>query len=128
MVTAVPFFDAAGRGECRFWGQASGPEVVLWDTLDVNEKLEWKSRHGNCKDYIIVRRRSEEQGKQVKGSSISPPGRCALTLHKDGKGSVKGQRARSSAPTGRGQRVRGWWSKGDIQAKAGLVKMVTLPV
>ena len=117
MVTEVQFIDAAGRGECRFWGKSSGPEVVLWDTLDVIEKQEWKRRQGNCNDYIIVRKRPEAQEKQVKGSLIRPPGRCALILGKDGQGSgMKGKRSGGSAPTGRGQRAKGWWSRGDIQA------------
>ena len=56
MVTAAPFFDAARRGKAGFWGRGEGPEVVLWDTLDEQEKAEWKETNGNRKDYIIVRK------------------------------------------------------------------------
>jgi hypothetical protein len=38
MVTAVSFFDTAKRGEIVFWGSVSGPEVVLWDPLDEEDR------------------------------------------------------------------------------------------
>ena len=117
MVTAAPFFDVAGRGGIPFWGQTAGPEVVLWDTLDANEQQDWKQMRAKHDDYIIVRRKPGMQEECVGKCSERPPGRCVLTLCEEGqKNGAQAKRRGSSAPTGRGHRAKGWWSRGDIQA------------
>ena len=89
IVTAAPFFDTAKRGKIVFWGDGKGPEVVLWDTLDEEDRRSWKEAHRECKDYIVVRRKPlkvKEKGKTKQ--QICPPGRCVLELS---RGEQKGK-------------------------------------
>jgi len=31
VMSAPPFFQSAGRGDLKFWGQDDGPTVVVWE-------------------------------------------------------------------------------------------------
>ena len=118
MVTAAPFFDTAKRGKIVFWGDGKGPEVVLWDTLDEEDRRSWKEAHRECKDYIVVRRkplRVKEKGKTKQ--QICPPGRCVLELSRgEQKGKPDCKESEGKEQRGRGQRAAGWWKRGDVQA------------
>ena len=39
-VSAAPFFDSAGRPNQPFWGDQIGPRLILWESLDEDEKQE----------------------------------------------------------------------------------------
>ena len=39
-VSAAPFFDSAGRPNQPFWGDQTGPRLILWESLDDDEKRE----------------------------------------------------------------------------------------
>ena len=83
------------------------------------EQQEWKQTRAKRDDYIIVPRKpgmQEECGGKC-WEQERPLGRCVLALCKEGQSNgAQGKRIKSSAPTGRGQRAKGWWSRGDIQA------------
>jgi len=32
-MSAPPFFQSAGRGDLKFWGEDDGPTVVVWESL-----------------------------------------------------------------------------------------------
>ena len=117
-MTAAPFFDAARRGKVRFWGRGEGPEVVLWDTLDEQEKAEWKETNGNRKDYIIVRKARGRARQQEAETGLEPPGQRILKLGRAAGGAEQqDEETGREAPRGRGQRAVGWWKRGDVQTK-----------
>ena len=117
MVTAAPFFDAARRGKVCFWGGGEGPEVVLWDTLDEQEKAEWKETNGNRRDYIVVRRARGRARQQEAETGLEPPGQRILKLGRAAGGAEQqDEETGREAPRSRGQRAFGWWKRGDVQA------------
>ena len=117
MVTAAPFFDAARRGKVCFWGRGEGPEVVLWDTLDEQEKAEWKETNGDRRDYIVVRRARGRARQQEAETGLEPPGQCILKLGRAAGGAEQqDEETGREAPRSRGQRAFGWWKRGDVQA------------
>jgi len=32
VMSALPFFQSAGRGDLKFWGEDDGPTVVVWES------------------------------------------------------------------------------------------------
>jgi len=38
VMSAPPFFQSAGRGDLRFWGEDDGPTVVVWESLSESEQ------------------------------------------------------------------------------------------
>ena len=117
MVTAAPFFDTARRGKTCFWGEDDGPEVVLWDTLDEEEKREWRGTRGGRKDYIIVRKAPSGPRKGDVKAELDPPGKCVLRLSRTGGDCRElDEEAGGSERRSRGQRATGWWKRGDVQA------------
>ena len=38
MITAVPFFASAFRGDKHLWGHTAGPTVYLWESLSEEER------------------------------------------------------------------------------------------
>jgi len=37
VMSAPPFFQSAGRGDPKFWGEDDGPTVVVWESLSESE-------------------------------------------------------------------------------------------
>jgi len=37
-MSAPPFFQSAGRGDLKFWGEDDGPTVVVWESLSESEQ------------------------------------------------------------------------------------------
>ena len=40
-MSASPFFQLAGRGDPKFWGEDDGPTVVVWESLSKSEQEQW---------------------------------------------------------------------------------------
>ena len=54
-MSAPPFFQSAGRGDLKFWGEDSddGPTVVacvVWESLLESEQEQWSEKMGKSKD------------------------------------------------------------------------------
>ena len=48
-MSAPPFFQSAGRGDLKFWGEDDGPTVVVWESFSRNRsrssgRKRWASR------------------------------------------------------------------------------------
>jgi len=43
-MSAPPFFQSAGRGDLKFWGEDDGPTVVVWESLSESEQERWSKR------------------------------------------------------------------------------------
>jgi ribonuclease HI len=131
-VTAPPFFPSAERGTTKFWGKEQGPTVFLWESLDEGrEKCERAIR--THKDSVVWSR-----ARPVKGD-------CTLRgFEQEGKaifcGKVKRKKkeheasrtedeTENDAPDdeveggGRACRQKGWWKRGDVEAKLNTVNM-----
>ena len=44
VMSASPFFQSAGRGHLKFWGEDDGPTVVVWESLSEPEQKNDKNR------------------------------------------------------------------------------------
>jgi len=38
IMSAPPFFQSAGRGDLKFWGEDDGPTIVVWESLSESEQ------------------------------------------------------------------------------------------
>ena len=63
-MSAPPFFQSAGRGDLKFWGEDDGPTVVVWSSLSELEQEQWSQKMSESK-YCVVwcrsRGKDEEQ-------------------------------------------------------------------
>ena len=61
-VTAAPIFEHAGRDGKIYWGdkEASGPMVVLWDSLTDGGKKECLEEPKTTNDWVIWRKDSRK--------------------------------------------------------------------
>ena len=45
-MSAPPFFQSAGRGDLKFWGEDDGLTVVVWESLSESEQKQWLEKIG----------------------------------------------------------------------------------
>jgi len=63
VMSAPPFFQSAGRGDLKFWGEDDGPTVVVWESLSESEQEQWSKKMGKSKDWVVWCR-SREKGEE----------------------------------------------------------------
>jgi len=64
IMSAPPFFQSAGRGDLKFWGEDDGPTVVVWESLSESEQEQRSVKMGKSKDWVVwlrSRKKDEEQ-------------------------------------------------------------------
>jgi len=64
VISATPFFQSAGRGDLKVWGEDDAPTVVVWESLSESEKEQWPGKMGKSKDWVVrcrSRKKDEEQ-------------------------------------------------------------------
>jgi len=64
VMSAPPFFQLAGRGDLKFWGEDVGPTVLVWESLSESEQEQWSKKIGKSKDWVVwcrSRGKDEEQ-------------------------------------------------------------------
>jgi len=64
LMSAPPFFQSAGRGDLKFWGEDDGPTVVVWISLLESEQEHWSKKMGESNDWVVLcrsRKKDEEQ-------------------------------------------------------------------
>jgi hypothetical protein len=135
-VTAPPFFPSAGRGTTRFWGKEQGPTVFFWESLGEEGREECERVIRTHRDWEVWSR-----ARPMKGD-------CTLRgFEHVGKaifcGKVKRRKKEHEAPgaedeaendasdnevdrSGRACRQKGWWKRGDVEAKLNTVNMTAL--
>ena len=62
-MSAPPFFQSAGRGELKFWGEEDEPTVVVWESLSESEQEQWLEKMGKSKSFP---RKNAERSKIVR--------------------------------------------------------------
>ena len=113
-MSAPPFFQSAGRGDPKFWGEDDGPTVVVWESLLESEQEQWSKKMGKLKDLVVwcrSRKKDEEQRPfEVDGKEIFS------NRSKQAKPKV-GEKMNKKG--GKGQSVRwpgkAWWRQGNIK-------------
>jgi len=64
VMSAPPFFQSAGRGDLKFWGEDDGPTVKVWEILSESEQEQWSEKMGKSKNWLVwcrSRKKDEEQ-------------------------------------------------------------------
>ena len=74
-MSAPPFFQSAGRGDLKFWGEDDRPTIVVWESLSESDQEQWFEKIGKSKDWVVwcrSRKKDEEQSLfEVDGKEIS---------------------------------------------------------
>jgi len=109
-MSAPPFFQSAGRGDLKFWGEDDGSTVVVWESLSESEQEQWSEKLGKTKDWELwcrSRKKDEEQRPpfEVDGKAAASkpnPKQERRRIRKEAKGSQfagkrGGDRATSNA-------------------------------
>jgi len=82
IISASPFFQSAGRGDLKFWGEDDGYTVVVRESLLELEQEQWSKKMCKSKDWVVWRRsrnEDEEQspfevnGKEIFSTAASKP-------------------------------------------------------
>jgi len=53
IMSAPAFFQSAGRGDLKFWGEDDGPTVVVWESLSESEQEQCSKKMGKSKDWVV---------------------------------------------------------------------------
>ena len=53
IMSAPPFFQSAGQGDLKFWGEDDRPTVVVWERLLESEQEQWSEKTGKSKDWVV---------------------------------------------------------------------------
>ena len=110
-VSAAPFFDSAGRPNQPFWGDQTGPRLILWESLNDEEKkesLNMMKTEGNwtvwCKSKTnpteVVPQDFRNFGQKVFDGQCTKPAKNTDEQSEGGGKHVL--------------RARGWWKRGDV--------------
>ena len=52
-MSVPPFFQSAGRGDLKFWGEDDGPTVAVWESLSESEQKQWSKKMGKSKNCAV---------------------------------------------------------------------------
>jgi len=63
-MSAPPFFQSAGRGDLKFWGEDDRPTVVVWKSFSESEQEHLSEKMGKSKDWVVWCRSSKEDEEQ----------------------------------------------------------------
>jgi hypothetical protein len=132
-VTAAPFFPSAGRGTTRFWGTEQGPTVFLWEGVGEEGQEECKRAIRAHRDWVVWSRSRPMKG-DCTPRGFEHVGKAIFC------GKVKGRKKEHEEPEaedetekdapdnevdeiGHACRQKGWWKRGDVEAKLNTVNM-----
>ena len=107
-MSAPPFFQSAGRGDLKFWGEDDGPTVVVWESLSEFEQEQWLENMGKSKDWVVWCR-SREKDEEQRPFEVDFSNRSKQANPKAGE--------KTDKKGGKGQSVR-WkvrWRQGNIK-------------
>jgi len=106
IMSAPPFFQSAGRGDLKFWGEDDRPTVVVWESLSEPEQEQWSEKMGKSKDWVVwcrSREKDEEQRQfEVNGKEIFS--NCS----KQAKPKA-GEKTDKKGGKGQAVRWKAWW-------------------
>ena len=131
--SAPPFFPSAGRGTTRFWGTEQGPTVFLWEGLGEEGRKECDRLIRAHRDWVVWSRARPMKG-DCTPRGFEHVGKAIFC------GKVKRRKKEHEAPeaedetakdapdnevdeSGRACRQKGWWKRGDVEAKLNTANM-----
>jgi hypothetical protein len=132
-VTATPFFPSAGRGTTRFWGNKQGLTVFLWEGLGEGGREESERVIRMHRDWVVWSRARPMKGDRTPrgfehaGKAIFC-GKVKCSKKEEGENEAEDE-IEKDAPgnevdeSGRACRQKGWWKRGDVEAKLNTVNM-----
>ena len=113
IISAPPFFQSAGCGDLKFWGEDDRPTVVVWESLSESEQEQWLEKWASRrirwfgagrekKTKSNARLKSMEKKSSQTAASKSTPKQERRRIRKEAKGSQfagkrGGDRATSNA-------------------------------
>ena len=116
-VSAPPFFQTAGRGDAKFWGDVDGPTVFLWEGLDDLGKQHCIQIMNSRTDWVVWSRSNAPRH----AKDQRPFGTVGVPLF---QGIAKpGSSAQTAQTPGKALREKGWWRRGAIETSANSVNM-----
>jgi hypothetical protein len=132
-VTAPPFFPSAGRGTTKFWGKRQGPTVFLWESLDEGGREECEKAIRTHRDWVVWSRARpakgdcklrgfEQEGKAVFQGKVKRKKKAHETARTEDEAENDAQQDEVEGG-GRACRQKGWWKRGDVEAKLNTVNM-----
>jgi len=112
VMSAPPFFQSAGRGDLKFWGDDEGPTVVVWESLSESEQEQWSKKMGRSKDWVVwcmSRKKTKSITRLKSMEKKSSENRSKQTKAKAGE--------KMDKKGGKGQSVRwkAWWRQINIK-------------
>ena len=95
-MSAPPFFQSAGRGDLKIWGEDDGPTVVVWESLSESQQEQWSEKMEEQRPFEVDEKEIfSNRSKQAK------PKAGEKTDKKGGKG--------------QSVRWKAWWRQGNIK-------------
>ena len=64
VMSALSFFQSAGRGDPKFLGEDDRPTVVVWKSSSESEQEQWSKKMGKSKDWVVWCRSREKDEEQ----------------------------------------------------------------
>jgi hypothetical protein len=128
-----PFFPSAGRGTTRFWGKEQGRTVFLWESLGEEGREECERVIRTHRDWVVWSRARPMKGDcTLRGfEHVGKAIFCGKLKHrkKEHESSGAEDEVENDASddgvdgSGRACRQKGWWKRGDLEAKLNTVNM-----
>jgi hypothetical protein len=132
-VTAPPFFPSAGRGATRFWGKEQGPTIFLWESLGEEGREECERAIHTHRDWVVwSRARPMKGGGTLRGfEHVGKAIFCGQVKHRKKEHETPGAEDEAENDTSDNEvggggcacRQKGWWKRGDVEAKLNTVNM-----
>ena len=113
-ITAPPFFEAACAGDTMFCGEAKGPMVVLWDSLDDMAKAKCEEQLSRSTNWVVWSREKKPRD----ATDTRPFERLGRQIFcgkaKLANASASDNDDEQQASKGRALRCKGWWKTGAL--------------
>ncbi len=132
-VTTPPFFPSAGRGATRFWGKEQGPTIFLWESLGEEGREECERAIRTHRDWVVWSRARPMKGdgtlrgfEHVEKAFFCGQVKRRKKEHEATEAKDEAENNSSDNEVGGGGRAcrqKGWWKRGDVEAKLNTVNM-----
>jgi len=110
-MSASPFFQSAGRGDLKFWGEDDGHIIVVWEMLSESEQEQSVvEKDGQVEELggLVQVKNEEQHPVEVKGKEIF--------LDRSKQANPKaGEKTYKRGGKGKSVRWKAWWRQGNIK-------------
>jgi len=106
VISALPFFQLAGQGHLKFWGEDNRPTVVVWQRLSESEQEQWSEKMGKSKDCVVWCR-SRGKGEEERPFEVD---RKEIFSNRSKQATLKaGEKTDKKGGKGQSVRWKQWW-------------------